>query len=280
MPSDSAPLVSVVIPSHNRPEMLADAIASVLAQTITDLEVVVVDDGSQPPVQLPPELAARGVRIVRHEQAQGVCAARNRGIEEARGRWVALLDDDDRWRPAKLARQLEALQPPARWSYTGCDVVNIDGEVERPFRREDLERADDDIISGNRIGTPSSVLAERALLLEAGGFSTHLSVLADWDMWIRLARLAPAAPVLEPLVEYVVHDGGMHRTKLDTALQERREMAIRYGLGRRLGGQSFWMWVARTMRSSGRPIVGTATAAYALLRFPRATVARLLGRPR
>lgn len=280
MPSDSAPLVSVVIPSHNRPDMLAAAIESVLAQTLSDLEVVVVDDGSQPPVQIPEAQQARGVRVVRHEQAQGVCAARNRGIEEARGRWVALLDDDDRWRPEKLARQIEALQPPARWSYTGCDVVNIDGELERPFRREDLERADDDIISGNRIGTPSSVMAERTLLLEAGGFSTQLSVLADWDMWIRLARNAPAAPVEEALVEYVVHDGGMHRTKLDTALDERREMAARYGLGRRLGGQSFWMWVARTMRSSGRPVAGAAVAAYAVLRFPRATVARLLGRPR
>lgn len=280
MPSDSAPLVSVVIPSHNRPEMLAAAIESVLAQTFDDLEVVVVDDGSQPPVEIAEALRERGVRVVRHEQAQGVCAARNRGIEEARGRWVALLDDDDRWRPEKLERQIAALQPPARWSYTGCDVVDIDGHIERPFQRADLERAADDIVSGNRIGTPSSVVAERALLLEAGGFSTHLSVLADWDMWIRLARAAPAAPVQEALVEYVVHDGGMHRTKLDTALDERREMAARYGLGRRLGGQSFWMWVSRTMRSSGRPIMGTAVGVYAVARFPRATIARALGRPR
>jgi glycosyltransferase involved in cell wall biosynthesis len=99
------PLVSVVIPTYNRPALLAETLESVFAQTFTDYEVIVVNDGSTDDTEA--RLRAYGDRIRLISQPnQGIGAARNRGIDEARGRYVALLDHDDLWRPQKLSTQV------------------------------------------------------------------------------------------------------------------------------------------------------------------------------
>src|SRR5918995_1163359 len=101
------PLVTVVVPTRNRPRLLQRTLQSILAQqALADLEVIVVDDGSWPNGAPEPATDAR-VRVVRHQTRAGVAAARNRGIALARGRWIAFCDDDDVWAPDKLVRQLE-----------------------------------------------------------------------------------------------------------------------------------------------------------------------------
>lgn len=273
--SSRPPRVSVVIPTHNRPQMLAEAVDSVLAQSFRELEIVIVDDGSQPPVDAAP-WRGQPLRVLRNEQPQGVCAARNRGITEARGRWVALLDDDDRWLPQKLERQLAAMETSgSRWSFTGRHQVRSDGSVERAFHPDQVRHAADELLLGNRIGTPSTVIAERDLLLEAGLFSLDISVLADWDMWLRLHRLAAPAPVAEPLIDYVVHEGGMHRTKIADVQREHALLAERLGLGKQLGGLTFWVWLGQTLRHSGERRRGTLMIARAVLRHPLQGVAQL-----
>ena len=199
------PEVSVVIPTYNAARYVGQAVDSVLAQTFRDVEVIVVDDGStDDTANLIRELGPP-VRYL-HQENQGVSVARNRGLAESTGRYVAFLDADDTWLPGKLAKQLEALAAGAdRLSYTAGFVTDADLnilEVRRPgpVTREVL------LMEGNLMGVgASTVLCERALFSGAGEFDPSLSQCADWDMWIRLAALTGFAYVDEPLVNYRQH---------------------------------------------------------------------------
>ena len=113
------PLVSVVIPTYNRPDLLQEALASVFAQTLTDYEVVVVNDGSTDDTLKRLEMFASRVRIITQDNA-GIGAARNRGIDESRGKYVATLDHDDWWLPGKLAAQTALLE--GRPEFVACSV--------------------------------------------------------------------------------------------------------------------------------------------------------------
>lgn len=199
--------VSVVIPAYNAERFLRDALASVLRQTLPPLEILVVDDGSGDNTA---RLAAsvEGVRCIRQANA-GVSAARNRGIEEARGEFIALLDADDAWMPEKLAIQMAGLRSDqfAFSARTETDENLLPLRMVRGgFPRSLLEGL---LFHGNVVGTPSSVVAPRQALLDAGGFDPRLSMCADWDMWIRLATHLSGVYSDESLVLYRVHGGSM-----------------------------------------------------------------------
>src|ERR1051326_6297266 len=113
----STPLVTIVVPTRDRHELLARALRSALAQTLGDFEVIVVDDASTTPVELPQLMRDGRVDLVRNDQPLGVCGARNRGMAAARGQWITFLDDDDELLPTMLQVSLEAartsrLRPP------------------------------------------------------------------------------------------------------------------------------------------------------------------------
>jgi glycosyltransferase involved in cell wall biosynthesis len=184
------------------------ALHSALRQRGVDFEVLVIDEGSTD--DTPAVLAAvvdTRLRVIRHDTPQGVSSARNHGGAEARGEWLAFLDDDDLWAPDKLTRQLEAARDARRdWAYTGS--VNIGehgrmlsgrpplppGEVAHSLRRY------------NAIpGGGSNVVVRRTTWVEAGPFDTRLRNTEDWEMWIRLAKLGPPACVCSPLLGYRVH---------------------------------------------------------------------------
>jgi len=122
------PLVSVVVPSHNRARLLRRTLRSILAQHLTDLEVVLVDDGSTDETPQITNGADPRIVVIRNQEPGGVSAARNRGIAAARGEWIAFCDDDDLWSPDKLSRQLMAAERTgAGWVYSGD--VNIDDKL-------------------------------------------------------------------------------------------------------------------------------------------------------
>jgi glycosyltransferase involved in cell wall biosynthesis len=206
-------LVSVIIPSYNCGRFVRAAVDSVLAQSFRDLEVLVVDDGSTDNTRQ--VLAGYGPPVRYLYQANaGVSAARNHGIGESRGQYVAFLDADDMWAPDKLERQLKALNtvPGVGLCYSAHLVVD---EAMRPLRVHRSNRRasalEDLLFHGNVVGTPSTTLLYQELLKRVGGFDRELSQCADWDMWVRLARHTEFLYLDEPLVTYRQHGHNMSR---------------------------------------------------------------------
>lgn len=178
--------MSVVIPTHNRCEFLGRALASALGQTLGDLEVIVVDDGSSD--DTPAALAAvrdERVRAMRIERS-GVGAARNRGIVAARGEWLAFLDDDNEWDPGYLARMLAVARA------SGADVVSCLAREQGPdgIRHSQPAPPDADPLRAITWGWypfTSCVVVRRRALDAVGGFPEDVAVHEDWDLLIRLA---------------------------------------------------------------------------------------------
>ncbi|KAE8764889.1 glycosyltransferase family 2 protein [Georgenia thermotolerans] len=206
------PAVSVVIPSYNRSATIVPAIASVLRQTFTDLEVLVVDDGSTDDTVAQAErLPDPRLRVLRSTANAGVSAARNRGVEHARGAWVAFQDSDDEWLPTKLEKQLARLGtagPDHVGAYCGMLVV---GALEEHGGRTEVRYVPEPetrLVEGDILPTllrtstvsTQTMVVRRRDLLRVGGFDEQLRSLVDWDLALRLSRVGPWAFVDEPLV--------------------------------------------------------------------------------
>jgi glycosyltransferase involved in cell wall biosynthesis len=185
--------VSVVIPTRNRPHDLELAVASVLEQGI-ECEVIVVDDGSIPPVRREGALMDDAVQIIRNHAALGPCRSRARGIAQASGSFIAFLDDDDIWLPGKLARSLrvttEIPDVQVVVHRTGFDMRQVDG-VPSKARIES-----DPLHFYGRTRTPhlNSVLVD-ADLARAVGFDEAFYACSDIDFVIGLARRTPFAMI-------------------------------------------------------------------------------------
>jgi len=203
----------VVIPTHDRVELLGSTLEAALDQRGVDLSVVVVDDGSRrDPRDILPRLENPRVRVIRTTRATGVARARNRGIAAAEGDWVAFLDDDDLWSPDKLALQVgRAREEERAWAYGGA--VAFEGRrlvgggappspgtavTELPWRN---------VVPAGA----SNVVVRRETLGETGVFDPALRHMADWDLWVRLSRAGPPAVVDDPVVAYRIHPGNASR---------------------------------------------------------------------
>ena len=254
------PNVSVIIPTRDRIDQVRRALASVRRQRGVELEVVLVDDGSeQSAAAALAALTADDVRVVRNPRSRGPAGARNVGIDAARGRWVAFLDDDDFWAPDKLRCQLDALERAgARWAWSGAAYVGGDGEFIWAEVAPTPEIARRQIPSGTVIPAgASNVIADRSLLLDLGGFDERIFHLPDWDMWLRLMLADAGASHPEPLVAYVQH-AGMLSHRHSYAL--RRDVALIEAKVRRNGlrrdhaptDQAMLEWYAEAHVGSGR----------------------------
>lgn len=205
-----ASAVSVVIPAFNAAGILPAAIASAQGDPAPG-EIIVVDDGSTDGTA---NAAAgyAGVRVVRQDNA-GPAAARNRGLAEAAGDWVAFLDADDRWLPGKLAAQLAVLRAhPATVLVAGDWVRNGPGPVV-PAGAPTSPISYRELLELNRFQT-STVLARRDVLRRLGGFDPGLDVAEDWDMWLRTAREGPVLKLDVPVVVYADTPGGVSKDLL------------------------------------------------------------------
>lgn len=179
--------VSVVIPAYNSAATLSAALQSVFAQTRKVTEVIVVDDGS---VDDTPRLVrdfGPAVICLRQSYNQGAAAARNRGVDAATGRWIAFLDSDDRWHPEKIARQLELLVGGNyRLACTGFRVFRGTNTSPLIYSCRDVSVGFDTLVRGCRLSPGSTLIAERAMFDEFGGFDTGLKRLEDWDWLLRV----------------------------------------------------------------------------------------------
>jgi len=195
------PLVSVIIPTRNRRELVGEAVASALAQRDVAAEVIVVDDGSTDGTASMLSAFGDRIRVVR-QTGSGVSAARNHGARLARGEWLAFLDSDDLWRPEKLARQLayHADRPTLGASQTG-EIWIRNGVRVNPCRHH--RKPDGDIFAPSLarcVVSPSAVLLRRELFASLGGFDEGLAVCEDYDLWLRLGAREPVGLLDEPLV--------------------------------------------------------------------------------
>lgn len=266
--------VSVVVPTHNRCELLTVTLRSVLRQRDVDLEVIVVDEASTD--ETAAILAGLGdprVRTVRHETPRGVSTARNRGTAEARGDWVAFTDDDDLWAPDKLVRQLHAAQVAGRdWAYTGSVNIADDFRIIHGLPPLPPEQVMATLPRYNTIpGGGSNVVVRRQTLLRAGPFDTRLLNTEDWEMWIRLANAGPPAWVRSPLMAKRVHSSN---SSLDTAevvrgarlIQELHKTTVDWGRLHR--------WLAESCLRTGQRGAALGQLARAALHGQASNVAR------
>jgi glycosyltransferase involved in cell wall biosynthesis len=218
--SDTAklpPIVSVVIPTFNRSSKLLRAVKGVFEQTFKQFEILVIDDGSDNSAELLQKEFGGRVRYLRGE-ASGVAAARNLGVAQARGQYIAFLDADDWWYPEKLAKFAAAAtrHPDVGLFYSKMHIVNEEGTTIRatPIRTRGpvVYPA---IVEGNFIFN-STVVVKKACLDGVGGFDTKLTGCEDWELWIRVARQYPALLLPDVLVAYEHLSAGSFTSRYET----------------------------------------------------------------
>ena len=209
------PRVSVVIPTRNRREFAQEAVASVLGQTHRDLELVVVDDGSSDGTAdaLRRRFPDPRLRVL-EQPHRGVSAARNRGVRETSGEWLAFLDSDDLWLPRKLERQLEELE--RRPEHPACYTEEIWYRNGRRVNPRRIHAKHSGWIFDRCLPlciiSPSSILMRREVFEALGGFDESLPACEDYDLWLRLAARHPVLLVGEPLiVKRNGHEGQLSR---------------------------------------------------------------------
>lgn len=211
------PAVSVVIPAYNAAWCIRRAVDSVLAQTFRDFELIVVDDGSTDDTAAILRTYCGSLRMVSQPNG-GMSSARNAGIREARGRYVAFLDSDDRWLPNKLARQVALMttQPNLAFCCATAMLENPDGNPVGAWACNSSRRATvADVFASHATvaGGASSVLAKRELVQALGGFDETLFGAEDTDLWIRLAALGSFDCIAEPMVVVLKRPGSASRNR-------------------------------------------------------------------
>jgi hypothetical protein len=212
MPQVSSPRLSIIIPTHDRPQLLPLAVKSALGQTLDDLEVVVVDDGSAEPVDLGerPRL-----RVIRLPVSRGSSAARNVGAQAAKGHWIAHLDDDDQLLPHFAEVSLNALAhtalPKPVAVLSGLEVVNERGRVFQIHIPPTLPRGShfglEQIDPRQSFWSKNTLVVERAVLRGIGGFDESFTSLEYTEMFL---RLNPECSILGiPVLTYrgFMHEG-------------------------------------------------------------------------
>jgi glycosyltransferase involved in cell wall biosynthesis len=207
------PLISAVIPVYNGEEFVADAIRSVLAQTYSPVECILVDDGSTDGTAAVVRTFGAAVRYIRCRN-EGVAAARNRGAAAARGELLAFLDVDDVWLADKLLRQMDLLQQQPYNAAVLCPLRVVNRDL-RPLAVRQLGSLTDllrrllllDGITMN--GISQAALIRRTCFEAVGGFDPRLGTSADWDFLVRFLLRYSLGWVDEPLVLYRLHGNNM-----------------------------------------------------------------------
>ncbi|MGB7445400.1 MAG: glycosyltransferase [Coleofasciculaceae cyanobacterium] len=185
------PLVSIIIPTYNRPQLLPRAVKSALAQTIDDLEVIVIDDASTEPVNLPEQPR---LRIIRLPENRGIAAVRNVGAKNARGRWLTYLDDDDQLLPQMVEVSLKAVSetklPKPVAILSGLEVVNQEGKVIQRRIPPTLPCGKhfflEEVNSKESFLSKQTLMIEREVLLGIGGYDEELTSREHTEMFLRL----------------------------------------------------------------------------------------------
>lgn len=211
-------MVSIVVPTYNREHVIERALRSILKQTYSAYEVIVVDDGSRDQTEsVVSGLQDSRIRYIALDKNQGVAHARNVGIQAAKYDYIAFLDSDDEWLPDKLELQMEKMQHSSEefgMVYCRMGGLRRDGKGRfvcpyQGYGKEVLEgNLFNRLLLQNVIGTPSMIV-RRECLEQAGGFKETLHCLEDWELILRIAKHWKIGFVDKVLVEVHKLEGGV-----------------------------------------------------------------------
>lgn len=207
-----APILTIIIPTHNRRDLLPRAVDSALRQTLEDIEVLVVDDGSSPPAEVPSHPRLRHLRL---PTARGVAHARNTGARNARGRLVCFLDDDDELLPEMARLSVDALGagrlPPPVSVISGLEVVDTLGRVREQRLPPSLPKGAgfflEEISPQESFNSKQTLVVDRDLFLGLGGFDESFRSRTQTELFLRLNAVSSLEGIQEITYRLTIHDG-------------------------------------------------------------------------
>lgn len=248
----SSPLISVVIPTYRHEQYIEETLASVFAQTFRDFEVIVINDGSPDATATRLRPFVESGRIQYHEQKNaGQSAARNEGLRQARGEFIAFLDDDDTWPTDKLEWQLNTLRknPGAVVAYGYAHLTGNGQDFRHPRTAGLSGRVKHELYGGNFIVSPGQVLARADALRTLGGLDEKIRGADDWDLWLRLADLGTFEYEDRCALNYRYHAGNASRST--PYMFQTQMQVLRKHLGRTPFSSQWQSWL-RCRRTVGR----------------------------
>ncbi len=252
------PTVSVIIPTYKHCDFVLATLDSVFTQTFTDYEVIVVNDGSPDDTgSLLKPLAEAGRICYVEQENQGQGAARNLGIAQARGEFVALLDDDDLWPPDKLEWQVACLRanPAAVMAYGYRETFGTEAGSIHPEENAPSGQVWTAFLQSNCITSPGQTLIRAAALKVIGGFDPSLWGTDDWDLYIRLAKQGDFVYEHRPALFYRFHQDNASK---NTRRMYQNSCRVQYKhLGRVPKPRNLRLW-----RACRRFIIGFTAAHY------------------
>jgi len=202
-------LVSCIITTYNRPKLVGRAIESVLGQSYSSIELIIIDDHSNELYDEVKELYSANVKVRFHRNAKnlGLAASRNVGINLSNGKYVAFLDDDDVWMKDKLKKQISYLE--TNKDFIGCSSSHIESVSKKTIKIDKEVYRFEDNTGFNYLGPPSKLMLKKDIAL-ATMFDEEAKHAEDWDFYLRILKLGPVYIFKDPLIIYdTVHFGRM-----------------------------------------------------------------------
>ena len=218
------PLVSVIITTYKRSEFLTRAINSVLKQTYKNFEVIIVDDNNKndeyskfTQTLLETYINRNEIKIIQHDENKGISAARNTGIKEANGEYIAFLDDDDEFLPKKIELQINLFKESKKnvglvyGAYKEIDIGTGKERIILPKYKNNVSK----VLGINHIGTPSTVMFSSAAIKKIGEFDLNLNHKEDIDYYFRLSKYFEISFTKEVVTKYYFHSGSASKNDND-----------------------------------------------------------------
>ena len=221
------PKVTVFIPAYNREKYIGDAIESILAQTFTDYEILLIDDGSKDgTVKKMRSYADPRIRIIRNEKNLGIPKTRNKGIEQARGEYIAMLDSDDRAYPTRLEKQVDFLDAHQDYAQVGswCRMMNEQGRPLKKIKRQPILPEDVDAQLLFRCSLSNRSIMARTKILREYGYRNDYPRCQDYDLHVRLAKKYKLGNLPECLVYGRIHDHQITSQTVELGNEKKREI--------------------------------------------------------
>ena len=220
--------VSIIIPTFNRRDYITIALDSVLAQTYKDYEIIIIDDGSSDDTKEVLKPYQDKIHYFYHDN-KGIPATRNRGVREAHGDYIALLDSDDYWLPEKLERQMDCFKKNPHYGMvaTRCSSITQDGRFREKNRPGKSGWILNDLFKANFIRT-SSAMIKKECFEKVGFFDESLPMYEEVDLWLRIAKHYPIGFINTPLTVYIDNPQGVSTNSLAGRLLRQKVLEKNY----------------------------------------------------